>query len=849
MECTVDHRRELVIAHGLNGIDGIEVADPNPVDGTVALCVGLLGPVPDDLTVANLRIDAEPGARRVRVLGVRARPPHAEDEDGCLEVTLDRPGDTSTYHLAVVEPGPHGHPGRQPRHGFDLRHHRAPFGFCAGRAAEAACPTGPACPPVPVTPAALDYLAKDYASFRRLVLDRLGLLVPGWRERHVPDLGVTLAELIAYAADRLSYYQDAVATEAYLGTARRRISVRRHARLVDYRLHEGCNARAFVTVEVGREPSPPWRADQVALLTGYPGAPPPGLPLRWEDLPPQALDGGHVFEPLAADPAAPLRLFPGHGRIRIHDWGDGQCCLPASATSVTLVDRTPAGPLRLAAGDFLVLEEVLGPRTGRPGDADPAHRHVVRLAWVRRAHDEVLDTPLLEAGWATADALPFPLCVSALGPAPDCRPLGDVSVARGNVLLVDHGTRTEEPLGPVPGTTEPPRCAGECRPAEEPPAPARFRPRLGRPGVTHAEPLPGPSGCGCPATAAELLRRDPRRAAPAVALTETVGQAGWQPVPDLLAAGPDDRVFSVETDDERVSWLRFGDDRTGRRPGPGSSFTARYRVGGGPEGNVGAETIVHLALRPGVGGQDIVTRPRNPLPAVGGAAPETPAEARAAIPVAFRAIRERAVIADDYAELARRAGGDRLQGAAAELVWTGSWYEADVALDPRAGGGPADCGCGAPPGCDDVACTVHEATEALERARRLGHELRVTLATEVPVEIELTVCVQPFHVRAQVAQALREEFSADVLPDGRPAFFHPDRWGFGDGVHVSRVLAAAQAVPGVASAEVTRLLRQGEPDQGALARGVLAVGPHEVVVVDNTRPRSGRFTVVAGGGR
>ena len=41
------------------------------------------------------------------------------------------------------------------------------------------------------------------------------------------DRGFTLVELLAYAGDQLSYYQDAVATEAYLGTARRRVSARR----------------------------------------------------------------------------------------------------------------------------------------------------------------------------------------------------------------------------------------------------------------------------------------------------------------------------------------------------------------------------------------------------------------------------------------------------------------------------------------------------------------------------------------------------------------------------------------------------------------------------------------------
>ena len=59
----------------------------------------------------------------------------------------------------------------------------------------------------------------------------------------------TLVELLAYVGDQLSYAQDAVATEAYLGTARRRASVRRHARLVDYFMHDGANARAWLVFE------------------------------------------------------------------------------------------------------------------------------------------------------------------------------------------------------------------------------------------------------------------------------------------------------------------------------------------------------------------------------------------------------------------------------------------------------------------------------------------------------------------------------------------------------------------------------------------------------------------------
>ncbi len=80
-----------------------------------------------------------------------------------------------------------------------------------------------------VLPAApvIDYTARDYDTIRKLLLDRLALTTPDWAERNPADLGTTLVELLAYTGDQISYQQDAVATEAYLDTARRRVSVRR----------------------------------------------------------------------------------------------------------------------------------------------------------------------------------------------------------------------------------------------------------------------------------------------------------------------------------------------------------------------------------------------------------------------------------------------------------------------------------------------------------------------------------------------------------------------------------------------------------------------------------------------
>src|SRR4029079_11296297 len=73
---------------------------------------------------------------------------------------------------------------------------------------------------------------------------------PTWVERSPADVGIALLELFAYEGDHISYLQDAVSNEAFLDTARQRVSAKRHARLVDYQMHDGRNAWAFVHLEV-----------------------------------------------------------------------------------------------------------------------------------------------------------------------------------------------------------------------------------------------------------------------------------------------------------------------------------------------------------------------------------------------------------------------------------------------------------------------------------------------------------------------------------------------------------------------------------------------------------------------
>jgi predicted phage baseplate assembly protein len=215
--------------------------------------------------------------------------------------------------------------------------------------------------------------------------------------------------------------------------------------------------------------------------------------------------GAAVFEPLAREET---RLRPAHNAIHFWTWGDDECCLPEGTTSATLRDawaeetRYEGGErpraLALEPGDVLVFEERIGPGTGNPADADPAHRQAVRLTAVTQAVDELYDQPVVEIAWALQDALDFPLCISTFA-GEDCAPIDCVSVACGNVVLVDHGATigwcdgTGERL-PDPEVDDPdPICVAPCEPGERLPRPRPYAPALRRHPVTQRTAFPMPA--------------------------------------------------------------------------------------------------------------------------------------------------------------------------------------------------------------------------------------------------------------------------------------------------------------------------------------------------------------------
>jgi hypothetical protein len=721
------------------------------------------------------------------------------------------------------------------------------------------------CPPEPRDEPVINYLAKDYASFRQLILDRLAVVMPEWQERHVPDLGIALIEVLAYAGDHLSYYQDAVATEAYLDTARQRISVRRHTRLVDYVLHEGCNARTWVCV--GTDSVVTLKPSEIYFITKLEHI---GLVVKDEDLRTLPSGGYEIFEPMAA---GNITLYPRLHEIHFYSWGDQECCLPRGARSATLIGRwvkepPPTEPPvcepgkqesasdktirpetpgtsepHLKPGDVLILEEVIGPETGNPADADPKRRHAVRLTAIKQGDDPLHpEIAITEITWAEEDALPFPLCLSAMGPPrtvgdqpnKKCEIIENISVARGNLILVDHGRSITEDLPPVKvkETIETCDCTGNV--ADTVIVAERYRPVLKGVPLTFVEPL-APD-----ISASRMLMQDVRQALAQVDLIGTAPDATqvvWSVQRDLLSSHNQDRHFVVEMDNDRRAHLRLGDDELGQRPDAGTAFRTDYRVGTGPSGNVGAGAIAHLVTGSTSLSGSVVSI-RNPLPASGGTAPEPMAEAKLFAPHAFRQRLERAITAEDYAAIVLREFGDHVQRAAASLCWNGSWYEMLVAVDPlgREEADPA---------------LLKEIEGRLHRYRRIGHNLVVKSARRVPLDIEMIICVLPSYLRGHVKAALLDLFSNRRLPDGRLGMFHVDNVTFGDDIYLSVLVAAAQAVPGVESVKITKLQRLYEPANGEIANGLLPLGSLEIARLDNdpSFPENGRLRLDVRGGR
>jgi hypothetical protein len=799
--CSQKNRRALVLqSPALNGIDYLEVAGTTGCGKQLALTL-LKDARSVNLTPANILIT---GGAPVSAVSIT---PATSDDPFVLLVNLNQSGDFSTYQLQLVAA-----PGiTDPPDGFDPQLSTVSFSFKAGCPTPADCQTDNCCPaPVQSAPD-INYLAKDYAGFRQVMLDRLSVLIPTWTETHAADLGVAMVETLAYAADHLSYQQDAVSTEAYLGTARSRISLRRHSRLVDYQIGEGCNARVFVALTT--------REDNIIVpgdTTFYVRQPDVPTSIRSTDLSVQQLM--QSGQPIFAGKQS-TTLFLEQNQMGIYTWSDANCCLPQGATQATLVNNLST----LQPGDVLIFEEVLGPGTGHAGDANPANRCAAHLTSVSITDykgqplvDPLNGQPITNITWSPDDALPFPLCIcSTSDAAHGSLPVFGVTVARGNIVPADHGIWIDaESLGEVPPPPPSPASSAGCScgttTLTSSPVP-RYYPELANSPLTFSPPFTGL------VSATGFLVPDASEATPQISLLSS-DNAIWSPLSDLLSSSESQTVFVVEVEGDGSAFLRFGDNQYGQAPEAGLSLSATYRIGNGAIGNIGRDSLGHVVLPPDfVSPPDSISSVRNPLAASGGVDPENMSHIVQYAPFSYQT-QLRCVTEDDYGQAT--AQSPLIREARATFRWTGSWYTPFVSIDPAT---------------TITTTLVHDTKTRLNLLRMMGTDLEVEAAKIVGLRIEMEICVDSNHFQSDVYDALLEVFVTGNRCSGQAGLLNSSNFSFGETVYTSPFIAAAQDVEGVLSATMTVFARMDAPEGSTdgVAQGCLTMGRLEIPHCDN----------------
>ncbi len=825
-----DRAREVALDATLNGIKLLfvklqpEAAPTHALVDVEFLNANQLAKIHADVTAGVLQLDEvfsiTGGSRlvggadegEVRVTAITGQPTPEN-----LQLRIEPIGDYSTYRLRVTFRDP-ANPNQDV---FDPIFSAIDFKFRPGCFNLDYAPEWkPAAAPQPEP--AIDYLAKDFASFKHVLINAMADRVPNWAPTSEADLDQVLIDLIAADADELSDYQDRVMNEAFLTSARKRVSLVRHARLMDYQVNPGNQATTWLAVKVDADVDlQPWHSH-----TGF------GV---WTG-------DATVGEEAVMDPDAVIfantsrrSCFALLNELKPYTWGGLVTALETGATQVDLALPAPASEANAnrirdlfldERVTHLLIEQKLNPETGTVNGRDVTARQIVSLGRdddrsesERKPRAESLFDPkdkqwFVRVYWLERDRLTRRYCFVTT--CPKRGEILDVSLFHANLLRVAHGRPYKTTFA-----------------APEKVLSAVVNDQFLRQDNAHHESTltiqtdEGPAwGSICRLPNSPLAHCDKvvgrQQWVPAALRVEVDGQP-WYQRNDLIDSEKDARHFIVETDEHNISQIRFGNNRNGRALTADAEVVCLYQVGQGESGNVGADRLTGFdhSVHPHV------TEAWNPLDVTNGRSPEPPERIIRRASEAYRNHQLRAVTLEDYIERAEELEG--VAHAAARYVWTGSWRGVRVVIDPS----------GTTAMSDQLRDRV---ARHLDAVRLIGDDIELRMAHYVPLMIELRLCAHPDYWPEDLDAALRIEFSDGHTPDGRLAFFHPDRWTFGQPLYVSQIVGRALAVTGVERLVEVRM-RRVNPRPGPSQISVV-VSPEDLPSVHTERVEVGEFEIV-----
>jgi hypothetical protein len=785
----------------LTGIDFVEVVDPQ--DQTQLRVHFHKDSVPPlQGTITAVQITGGETGRIITVYPIDDAQDWSTDAEGrpLLTLTVAEPGDFSDYTLILKSDR------------LDPFFAQVTFSFKALCPSDLDCQTPPlVCPPLEEDRPLIDYLAKDFLSFRKALSDFSALRYPAWQERSEADFGVMLMEALCALADDFSYLQDRIAAEATLDTATQRRSMVRHARLVDYEPRPATAARVWLQLDVVGGPIPP------GLVVSAQA--PDGAVVEFET-------GEGLVDPHTG--RLDHSTYPVDRRwnrgIKPYFWDDSQLCLGQGATDMWVEGQD----FGLTQGQPLLIE------TSGTSPADPKVAEIVHLVDdcpAVKQTDPLFHQPVTHIFWRTEDALKFDhdltrtVLAGNLVPAvqgrryteafsipEDSPPISSVSLSHALVRTGPNST----PDHVVPQYLYPLR---QVPLAWLPPADATTPPL---PEVV----LLQQQGDNTTAWTWRRSLLQAERFEPAF----TLDPVRFSRIAQIREGGDTTDLYDYDGDDGYT--IRFGDGSFGNIPLPGSTFQVTYRVGGGTIGNVAADSIRKVDPAAAAWIQAVT----NPFPAAGGTDEESIEQVQRLAPYAFRAQQLRAVRAADYQAAAQTLPW--VQRAGTTFRWTGSWLTVFTTPDPKG----------------SEVLTPEQQTDILNllnRYRLAGYESYVLNPRYASLDLQVVVCACTEAFQGEVKASILAALSATRLSDGTLGFFHPDRWTFGMPLERSALAAAIQDVIGVAGVVSIQYRQRGlTPDYLDLPESLTI--PADVILRlnnDPNRPDHGLLKISVEGGK
>ena len=252
----------------------------------------------------------------------------------------------------------------------------------------------------------------------------------------------------------------------------------------------------------------------------------------------------------------------------------------------------------------------------------------------------------------------------------------------------------------------------------------------------------------------------------------------WEETANLIGLGPDERRYVLRRDDQGKTTVAFGDGRTGGRLPTGfENVSARYRNGLGAAGNLAADKLTLLGSQP-----RYVQAVTNPVPADGGADPESFTDTRKNAPNSVRTF-GRIVSLQDFEDFARAFTG--ISKAQATLLHLGGTNVVHVTI-------AGENGVPVPTDSD----LYRDLVDAMDRVRDPFQRLLVASFErrffDVVAKVRVHTDYQHEIVFEAVEESLRETFSFE-------------RRELGQGISLSEVVAMMQKIDGVEAVDLDDL--------------------------------------------